>query len=84
MRVKHTRDMIVFFIFNLEYSRIDVLIVELRNDEKKTLYMFARIMSTMFFCTFVRFSVSITNYSRLACYLQFELLRTLQYDRIIF
>jgi ABC-type branched-subunit amino acid transport system permease subunit len=33
--------MIVFFISNLKNSRIGVLIVQLRNDEEETFYMFA-------------------------------------------
>ncbi len=61
MNVDHTRSMIMFFIPNLEYSRISVFIAQLSHNEKKALNVFAIIVTTILFCALVRFSFSIAN-----------------------
>jgi hypothetical protein len=82
MSVDDAESMIMLRSFNFVQSDLNVF-VQLDDDEKRTFYMFAIIMSSRFIARNMRFSFSITYNSCLVSRFFFEFLRSLQNHCII-
>ncbi len=83
MRFDDIESMILFRIYDLIHSRLNVL-VEFCDDEKETLYMFIIVVSFSLIFDLVNFSFSVANNSCFVDNFKLEFLDSFQHHRIFF